>query len=99
MRGRSAGLNQAFSENSVAAGRNLCNKLWNVSRYVQNIVDEEDDSSVEYTTENMGEDWICRELDDCLEQIEKDIFYRDHGSPSYDDRIDVATIIYRPDDF
>ena len=73
LRGRSAGLNQAFSENSVAAGRNLCNKLWNVSRYVQNIVDEEDDSSVEYTTENMGEDWICRELDDCLEQIEKDM--------------------------
>ena len=29
LRGRSAGMNQAFSENSVIAGRNLCNKLWN----------------------------------------------------------------------
>lgn len=40
LRGRSAGMNQAFSENSVVAGRNLCNKLWNVARLVQNMVDE-----------------------------------------------------------
>ena len=40
LRGRSAGMNQAFSENSVIAGRNLCNKLWNISRFIQSIVDE-----------------------------------------------------------
>ena len=40
LRGRSAGMNQAFSENSVISGRNLCNKLWNISRLVQSIVDE-----------------------------------------------------------
>ena len=93
LRGRSAGLNQAFSENSVISGRNLCNKLWNISRFVQGIVDDEEkekgfsetDISVvldedagsavhqtesdsinpevyQYTTNNMGEDWICREI-------------------------------------
>ena len=116
LRGRSAGMNQAFSEQSVISGRNLCNKLWNISRLVQSFVDEvskEDDlevfeeykrsatgeklspssineieektdnffprvtlektfeSSSIYTTENMGEDWICRELNSCLNQIEK----------------------------
>lgn len=40
LRGRSAGMNQAFSENSVISGRNLCNKLWNVARFIQNMVDE-----------------------------------------------------------
>ena len=40
LRGRSAGLNQAFSEQSVITGRNLCNKLWNISRFIQSIVDE-----------------------------------------------------------
>ena len=122
LRGRSAGMNQAFSENSVVSGRNLCNKLWNVSRLVQQIVNEasptsdhqrtpkrsyksskttqlaapsaevlsaeisanNDTAVVEigdlgeirkgkfygYSTENMGEDWICRELDECRGRLE-----------------------------
>lgn len=41
LKGRSAGMNQAFSENSVVMGRNLCNKLWNMARFIQGIVDEE----------------------------------------------------------
>ena len=115
LRGRSAGLNQAFSENSVIAGRNLCNKLWNVSRLIQSIVDEDEsidteadgESEVEvprgafattgandeaspvttgaseeatrdtatssYTTLNQGEDWICREINNCLKQVAADM--------------------------
>ena len=75
LRGRSAGMNQAFSENSVVAGRNLCNKLWNVARFIQAIVDESElnDSSTQYTTLNNGEDWICRELNECLAQVERDM--------------------------
>ena len=125
LRGRSAGMNQAFSENSVISGRNLCNKLWNISRFIQSLVDEDsgeepegsisqhstgasrhfrnghgrvagteipgrdrlircenDDceprtlrnaTSDSYTTLNMGEDWICREINDCLDQVESDM--------------------------
>ena len=104
LRGRSAGMNQAFAENSVMAGRNLCNKLWNIARFVQGLVDEEKEekgfSSVdvdvllshdrdeaehatesdsinpsvyEYTTNNMGEDWICRELNRCRKMLEQDL--------------------------
>ncbi len=74
MRGRSAGMNQAFSENSVIAGRNLCNKLWNISRLIQSLVDDEaGNESAPYSTLNMGEDWICREIDQCLDQVEYDI--------------------------
>ncbi len=83
LRGRSAGLNQAFSEQSVITGRNLCNKLWNISRFIQSIVDETEGAaegelgenlnlkSGNYTTENMGEDWICREINDCLAFVEQ----------------------------
>ena len=70
LRGRSAGMNQAFSENSVVSGRNLCNKLWNLSRLVQSMVDEyEGDDKVR--TLNMGEDWICREIDTARSAVEK----------------------------
>ena len=71
LRGRSAGMNQAFSENSVIAGRNLCNKLWNISRLIQSIVDETGEASESPTTFNMGEDWICREINSCLDQVEQ----------------------------
>ena len=103
LRGRSAGMNQAFSENSVIAGRNLCNKLWNISRLIQSMVDEasenvhsrhfatneeqvsevspvttgrderaENESFLTpYQTDNMGEDWICREINECMSQIEQ----------------------------
>ena len=114
LRGRSAGMNQAFSENSVVSGQKLCNKLWNISRFIQGIVDDEveekgfsyanvdvvlenegqagvsgldsdrygegsaihssesdsiNPGQMQYTTNNMGEDWICRELNRCRETI------------------------------
>ena len=76
LRGRSAGLNQAFSENSVISSRNLCNKLWNVSRFVQGMVDESVSNStevsvVECTTENAGEDWICHEINRASSMLEQ----------------------------
>ena len=78
LRGRSAGMNQAFSEDAVISGRNLCNKLWNIARLIQGMVDEELQGdnmadSVEIKTENMGEDWICRELDRCRSVVEQDM--------------------------
>ena len=111
LRGRSAGMNQAFSENSVVSGRNLCNKLWNISRLVQSIIDEDGEegesenvhsrpshdngseksealpvttgerervengsfSTPLYTNDNQGEDWICREINNCIKEIEQDM--------------------------
>ncbi len=71
LRGRSAGLNQAFSEASVTASRNFCNKLWNISRLVQNIVDNQETPILaDYSTDNMGEDWICREINECLKTLD-----------------------------
>lgn len=37
---RSPGQNQAFSMNRVLAGRNFCNKLWNIARYIEDKVTE-----------------------------------------------------------
>ncbi len=71
LRGRSAGMNQAFSEQSVVSGRNLCNKLWNVSRFIQQLVDENEDGDETVHTFNAGEDWICREIDEARKLLEK----------------------------
>ena len=75
LRGRSAGMNQAFSENSCLAGRNLCNKLWNVARLIQSIVDEDGEDAISNSpsTLNQGEDWICREINQCLSDVASDM--------------------------
>lgn len=89
LRGRSAGMNQAFAEESVVAGRNFCNKLWNIARLVQRLVDENSATAAQseaapvdysdavmndgelYTTNQMGEDWICRQINAARRSLEK----------------------------
>ena len=68
---RSAGVNQAFSTSKVVASRNLCNKLWNISRLIQQIVDENptDDSTVEL--KNYGENWICNQINQANREVQK----------------------------
>ncbi|MCL2445062.1 class I tRNA ligase family protein [Candidatus Saccharibacteria bacterium] len=68
---RSAGQNQAFAKSKVVAGRNLCNKLWNVARYIQTTVGEdfEWDGAVELA--GQGDDWVVREILRARDELEE----------------------------
>jgi valyl-tRNA synthetase len=58
---RSAGQNQAFSTNRVIAGRNFCNKLWNIARFTEDkIGNNQVDGAPEPKTP--ADHWIIREL-------------------------------------
>jgi valyl-tRNA synthetase len=68
---RSAGQNQAFSPSKVVAGRNLCNKLWNIARFIQDKIGPDFRPTKDApTTDNMGEDWIIRELMTARDKLE-----------------------------
>ena len=67
---RSAGVNQAFSSSKVIASRNLCNKIWNISRLAQQLVDE-NPNDAGYECKSLGEDWICDELNQTSKELQK----------------------------
>ena len=66
---RSAGQNQAFSKNKVIAGRNFCNKLWNISRFISEKVGEIK-STKQPEAFTPADHWIVRELNKAIAEIE-----------------------------
>ena len=63
---RSAGQAQAFSEASVIAGRNFCNKLWNIARYIEDKAEQTkvtDETVANAKPQTTADHWILAKLD------------------------------------
>ena len=67
---RSAGQNQAFSTTKVVAGRNFCNKLWNIARFIEDKLGENYRLNAP-EPKTLADHWIVRELTDAANEIEK----------------------------
>jgi valyl-tRNA synthetase len=71
---RSANQSQAFSTGKVVAGRNFCNKLWNIARFIEGKLDEDFKLS-DPQPESLADHWIVRQLTDAAatigDQVEK----------------------------
>jgi len=67
---RSAGQNQAYSTSSVIAGRNFCNKLWNVARFAEGkLGDSYRPSPPELST--IADHWVVNELNTASKQVQE----------------------------
>jgi valyl-tRNA synthetase len=69
---RSAGQNQAFSTSKVVAGRNFCNKLWNIARFVEDRVGESFKPEAP-EAKALADHWIIRELQTTAANIDAQI--------------------------
>lgn len=65
--GRSAGQNQAFSTAKVIAGRNFCNKLWNMARYIEANTETFDERTPSPKT--TADHWVIRQLSIAAKEI------------------------------
>jgi len=69
---RSAGQNQAFSLGKVIAGRNFCNKLWNIARFTQNKLGEMTHPGIP-EPKSMADHWIIGKLNEAIIETGKQI--------------------------
>ena len=58
---RSPGQNQAFSTDRIVAGRNFCNKLWNIARFAEHKLGDNYKPSTP-TPKSLADHWIISEL-------------------------------------
>lgn len=65
---RSASQSQAFSTGKVVAGRNFCNKLWNVARLIESSVGEVTPVP-NPDPHSMADHWILRQLNEAADSI------------------------------
>lgn len=74
---RSPGQHQAFSVNRIVAGRNFCNKLWNITRFIEDKLGEEYQKTHPVqknpVPETMADHWIISELNFAIADIAKKI--------------------------
>ena len=69
---RSAGQNQAFSTSKVVAGRNFCNKLWNIARFIEDKLGENYQQKTP-TPVTLADHWIVAELNTAAATISDQI--------------------------
>lgn len=69
---RSASQSQAFSVSKVVAARNLCNKLWNVARYIEaNVGEVAPEPNAE--PQSLADHWIVKRLNQATSKLDEQL--------------------------
>lgn len=66
--GRTAGYSAAYAPGKVIAGRNFCNKIWNIARFSEQIIPE-DFSREKPQPHSSADNWIIRQTASAIEDI------------------------------
>jgi len=69
---RSAGQSQAFATSKVVAGRNFCNKLWNIARFIEDKLGENYQVKTPIPS-TMADHWIVSELNKTAADISQQL--------------------------
>ena len=63
--GRAPAQDQAFNRGAVVAGRNFCNKLWNIARFVESQIGD-NHVIVPLEPQTLADHWIIRQLNNAV---------------------------------
>ncbi len=68
IQGMSAGNDQRLGRSKIIANRNFCNKIWNVARYIEGVVDEKS-VNTELKPVSAADHWILSKLSEAQDNI------------------------------
>lgn len=68
MAGRSAGDSAAYAPAKVKAARNFCNKLWNVARFIEGVLEDKDTNASPQPVSN-ADHWMLSKLQHTVESV------------------------------
>jgi valyl-tRNA synthetase len=70
--GRAAAVNRGYDQRKVEDGRNFCNKLWNIARYIEDIIgDKPDREGVKPAS--AADHWVLSKLQQSQEKIGRNL--------------------------
>ncbi|MFZ2545034.1 MAG: valine--tRNA ligase [Candidatus Saccharimonadales bacterium] len=69
---RGAGQNQAFGVDRVVTGRNFANKLWNIARFIENILPEDFELGTPIPN-SLADHWIVSRLNIAAKEVSNNI--------------------------
>lgn len=71
--GRSAGQSAAYSPSKITAARNFSNKLWNIARFVENVIGDNYEYRDRPLPLSAADHWILNRLGTATKKISKDL--------------------------
>lgn len=84
--GRRAGVSGAWSKPKFIAGRNFCNKLWNIARFIEGKLGEDFKFDIDHCSpSNLAEHWLASKLNQAAGEISESL-------ESYDFHIALDTL-------
>jgi valyl-tRNA synthetase len=70
--GQTAGSNQPFEKGKIVGARNFCNKLWNIARFIEDLLGDEisQEGAKPQTT---VDHWVLSRLDEATEKVSREL--------------------------
>lgn len=72
IQGMSPGNDQRFGQSKIITNRNFCNKIWNIARYIEDVIGDEADRKGAQPTA-AADHWILSKLQQSQEKISVDL--------------------------
>ncbi|MDB5183221.1 MAG: valyl-tRNA synthetase [Candidatus Saccharibacteria bacterium] len=71
--GRSPGESASFAPGKIQAARNFCNKLWNVARYIEDVIGDDFEARKTPEVLSIADHWMLTKLQQLTERVTSDL--------------------------